>query len=285
MLYLHEHTMCRNYEGDGKPSIDLKKLIKGSLTGFQFAENKIIFLLTGKLYLTSGIYDDCLPEQYMIVIPAGMPYLVEALEDTEYIVCRVSNNLHLCEEFSLEKLFQEEDTNTRQCRPLPFSGSMQMYVQGLTHYLQDGILCSYFFNLKMKELLFILRNYYEKEQLRRFFSPLLSDDLHFSDFVIKNYREMKNVKEFAERANYSISGFEKRFKKVFHVSAYKWMKEQKAKEIIYDIHTSDKTFKEIGWEHGFASPAQFNDFCKSNFGMTPGQIRSSATTESPSGVP
>ncbi|MCD8042760.1 MAG: helix-turn-helix domain-containing protein [Tannerellaceae bacterium] len=275
MLYLSEHAGCRNYEGEQRSSIEYRKVRQGERIESQFQENKIIFLVKGEFCVNCGGYDDSFPEGHLMVIPAGTPYVVTAREDTEYIICRVCNNLHLCEEFSLEKLFHEEDTNDYECRPLPFCEAMQYYVEIVYHYLQDGIRCRWFFDVKMKELMFILRNYYTKEELKHFFSPLLSDDIYFSDFVLKNHRKVKNLKEFAELANYSISGFEKRFKKVFHVSAYKWMKEQKAKEILHDIHTSDKTFKEIGWEYGFSSPAQFNDFCKANFDMTPGQIRSS----------
>lgn len=125
--------------------------------------------MKGEFCVNCGGYDDSFPEGHLMVIPAGTPYVVTAREDTEYIICRVCNNLHLCEEFSLEKLFHEEDTNDYECRSLPFCEAMQYYVEMVYQYLQDGIRCRWFFEVKMKELMFILRNYYTKEELKHFF--------------------------------------------------------------------------------------------------------------------
>ena len=73
--------------------------------------------------------------------------------------------------------------------------------------------------------------------------------------------------------HYSLSGFQKRFKKVFGVSAYHWMKDVRSKSIYHQINSTEKSFKEISDEYGFSSPSHFNDFCKVHFGTTPGRIR------------
>ena len=73
--------------------------------------------------------------------------------------------------------------------------------------------------------------------------------------------------------NYTVSGFEKRFKRVFGVSPYKWMNNQKAKMIFQQVRTTDLTLKEISANFGFTSLSRFNDFCKTNLGKPPGDIR------------
>ncbi len=275
MLYLNEHRICRNYQEHPKPMIECREIAKGETLASKLTENKIFFILKGIIFLSYGSYQDTLSKGFFIVVPGGNDYTISVLEDTYIVICRLKNNLQLCEQYSIEKLFTGQNDQFVDCSPLQMKGPMELYVNHLIKYLEDGIRCIYLFDLKMKEFFFILRNYYTKEDLRMFFCPLLSHDFEFSDFVLKNHRKVKNVKEFAELANYSISGFEKRFKKVFRISAYKWMREQKAKEILHEIQNSRKAFKEIGWEYGFSSPAQFNDFCKSNFGMTPGKLRES----------
>jgi AraC-like DNA-binding protein len=77
--------------------------------------------------------------------------------------------------------------------------------------------------------------------------------------------------------NMTLSGIEKRFRKVFNTSGYKWMNDQKTKKIYHALCTNDHNFKELSAEFGFASEAAFNRFCKQHLGQTPGQIRKKYT--------
>jgi AraC-like DNA-binding protein len=77
----------------------------------------------------------------------------------------------------------------------------------------------------------------------------------------------------AKKVNYSISGFEKRFKRVFDMSPYQWIQAQRAQAIYHEIHCSSKTFAELGYDFGFSSPSHFSNFCKQMFKETPGRLR------------
>lgn len=134
------------------------------------------------------------------------------------------------------------------------------FLRMLNTCITDQLKCIYYFEIKIKELL-------------NFFYPLLTKDTHFSDIILRNYNKVKTVKDLADLTHYSISGFEKRFKRVFGISPYKWLKKQKAKNIYREINYSVKTFKEISLEYDFTSPSHLNNFCKTNFGDTPGNIR------------
>ncbi|MCC8095681.1 MAG: helix-turn-helix domain-containing protein [Tannerellaceae bacterium] len=272
MLYLQEHVSCRNYEQSDTPTIQYFRAARGESWKSHLNDNKIIFMIEGEVWICFDQFDEKITRGMMIVLPGGCDCRALAEKDASFMVCRLRNNLQLCEHFSLEKLYKSTTGIGEKHAPLLINAPLKVYIYSLKEYISDDIRCIYFFEIKVKELFFLLRNYYTKEELKQFFSPLLSHDFFFSDFVLKNHHKVKNVKEFAELANYSISGFEKRFKRVFNISAYKWMKEQKAKTILHEIHHTRKTFKEIGWDYGFSSPAQFSDFCKSNFGP-PGQIR------------
>lgn len=73
--------------------------------------------------------------------------------------------------------------------------------------------------------------------------------------------------------NNSTSTFRNRFKEVFGIPAYQWMKQQKIILIQQELELGTKSFKEIAYEYNFSSVQVFNDFCKTNFGKSPGEIR------------
>jgi AraC-like DNA-binding protein len=160
--------------------------------------------------------------------------------------------------------------------PLKTNKVISNYLELLLESLNDGLSCDYFHKIKQKELFYYLRAYYPKKELSAFFSPMLNGDIHFSQLVFKNYDSVKNLGELAKIANYSLSGFKKRFTKVFGMSPQRWIENEKAKKIRYEINCTHKSFKEISVEFNFSSPSHFDSFCKRVFGMSPGKLRENA---------
>jgi AraC-like DNA-binding protein len=111
------------------------------------------------------------------------------------------------------------------------------------------------------------------KDLRAFFSAILSDDLKFSLHIMREYHPALTVGDLAKKMNYSLTGFEKRFKKVFDMPPSKWMQTQRAQAIYHEINCSDKTIAELGYEFGFSSPSHFNNFCRKIFKESLGNIR------------
>lgn len=276
LLYPHEHLNCFNYEKGDRPAIDPIYLNSEEKYNIDILENKIVIIRRGLLTYSFGSHlNETLASGNMIIIPAGFRFTSKALEDSEILIFRIRTNVELCERFALEQLLQEKEENEifTEIGVLNANEVITEYVGSLVGHITSGLRCFYFYEIKIKELLFLLRGYYPKKELLHFFYPLLSNDLSFSNFIMQNYHQVRTVKELADLTNYSLSGFEKHFKKVFGVSASQWMRSQRAKIVYHDINNGNKTFKEISYHHGFTSPAHFNDFCKLHFGATPGQIR------------
>lgn len=276
LLYPHEHLSCYNYEKGDRPAIDPIYLNTEDRYNIDILENKIIILRSGLLNFSFGSHlNQTLTPGNMIIIPAGFRFTSKALADTNILIFRIRTNVELCERFALEQLLleKEDGENFDNIGVLDSNEVITEYIENLIKHITAGLRCFYFYEIKIKELFFLLRGYYVKKELLHFFYPLLSNDLTFSNFILQNYHQVRTVKELAELTNYSLSGFEKHFKKVFGISASQWMRNQRAKIVYHDINNGNKTFKEISYHHGFTSPAHFNDFCKLHFGATPGQIR------------
>jgi AraC-type DNA-binding domain-containing proteins len=146
-------------------------------------------------------------------------------------------------------------------------------VQGLLKFLENGLRCNYIYEIKIREFLFILKVCYSEGELRDFFSDILSIDMKFVSLVLGKYRDYSTVKELAYELNYSIKVFSKKFKDVFGMTVYQWMKEKKSREIIQDIVFSNKAFKQIAYEHNFNSQQHLNNYCRSVFGNCPKVLR------------
>lgn len=275
LLYKQEHLTCYNYEKGNRPTIEKVSIKKEQSWNLFSIDSKVIFMLKGTLNFSFGdIIDECITENKMMLVPAGSQLQCQAIKDCTFIVIRLHNTKQLCDCFSLDLLLREDNKGIRPgIHFLNINERVESYLSFLDTCMSDGLKCTYYFELKSKEFYFLLRAYYSKKDLLGFFYPLISHDISFSEYVIKNHYKAKTVQELADLMHYSLSGFQKRFKKVFGVSAYHWMKEERSKLIYHEINGTNKSFKEISDEYGFSSPSHFNDFCKSNFGSTPGIIR------------
>lgn len=274
LLYVEEHLGCFHYSKENA-LIKVKKIKKGETFDYRSSENCIIFLLKGRISFSFGINDEKLLEKGQFMIhPARTNILNHVLEDGVIVTMRLLTNLSFCDHFTFEDFYDESnEDNKPDLNYLEMNVILKDFLNSLARYWNDGLRCTYFLELKVREFLYILRAYYPKEQLKIFFKPILNKDFQFSEQVFQHYQQAKSAKELAEMMNYSFSGFHKRFKRVFGVSVNKWMQHEMARNIYHEIKCSTKTFGEIGFEFGFTSPSHFNDFCKRIFHETPGTIR------------
>lgn len=275
LLYPQEHLSCFNYNMGEESLMVVKSYKKGDSDGETPAKNSIIFVLEGEISFSFGEYVDVLASKGEIFVhPAHLTCTFLAKEDTTLLLFRLSMDLSFCDHFSFEMLLREKaKIKDEGVYFLEINEEVYSFLHGMKKYLNDGLRCTYFLELKIKEFLYVLRAYYPKEQLKAFFYPILNHDLEFSTFVYQMYQQVNTVKELADILQYSLSGFEKRFKKVFGIPANQWMQNQKAKNIYHDINCSTKSFTKLSSEYGFSSPSHFGEFCKKNFNDTPGNIR------------
>lgn len=282
ILYLNEHTSCFNYSCNEHAKIIIQALKKGDEWEPRPHENLLIFVNEGQVIVSYNKRKKTnVSKKKVILATANTPMQVIAKKDSKITTIRIPSNIQFCDRYSLERLFTEEEGDKEpDTYFMDINKEVNDFLVTLESYMNSGLQCTLFFDIKIKELFFILRGLYTKEELYKFFYPILSSDMVFSQFIQRNYHKVKTVTELAELSNYSLSGFIKKFKKVFGRSAYQWMKEQKAKVIYHEINDKTKTLKQITLEYGFSSPAHLNEFCKAYFNDTPGNIRKTKTKAS-----
>lgn len=274
LLYPQEHFSCFNYEKGQNAQLEILKRPAGSSFERNLVDTELVFLISGRFRLSYGkLMNEEIGAGKIMLFPPGSHVVADIVEDVHFIICRLRDVVQLCECMSLERLHNEAGDLPEGFYMLDSNDRMDKYIELFVECVEDGLRCTYYLATKMKELFFMLRAYYTKEQLAGFFRPMLGKDAQFMNLMYRSYRHVKTVQELADIANYSLSGFKKQFQKVFGTSASEWMSAQKATRVFQDLNNSPLSIKQLAERHGFSSVAAFSTFCQHKFGMPPGKLR------------
>ncbi|MDH6535194.1 AraC family transcriptional regulator [Parabacteroides sp. 52] len=277
ILYIHEHQACFNYKQEANHFIQVKHCPPGTEWINTVQTTEVLIILEGNMHISFDfVLNKELKTGDMLLLAPGTQFKAETEKGGSVLVLYVPESVGLCNCFSLKQLKtlavdKQDKPVVLQTKPI-----LQTFLQGLMFNLQGGLRCAGYMKLKSEEFLILLQSYYTKDELVAFFYPVLHESSSFTDFILKNYRQVKKVNEFAQLYACSLSNFDKKFKKAFGISAYKWMKGKKMELIYHEINTTNKPFGQIAEEQGFLSLSQFTDFCKKNLGNSPGKIRRGA---------
>jgi len=259
---------------EGNPAVELINLPGGNKMQILSELNQIVFISNGVLTVSySAISDKKVKDGESILMPMHSPYIFTALTDATVLVMKLNNNVNFHDYFPSDLLSKEDKIDEKNIGFLKPCQRMIEFSNTVKNHLDDGINNVRFFDLKIEEFLFLIRLYCDKKQISNFFAAIYNSDFIFSNAILRNFDKAKTVKDLAILFDYSLSGFEKKFKRVFNQSPYQWMQMQRAKRILHEINYSPKTFTKIAAEYGFSSPAHFNDFCRLFFASTPGKLR------------
>ncbi len=262
-----------------KMFIEKRIITRGEICDIIYQQNCILFINTGSLSLSySNILDKEIVAGHMITLSSGRLYSISS-ED----MCIVTL-FFLSSDTALSKLFSEDNFLDKKYLQsegtlLKFDQRLNQFITDLYNDVQNGIDSLDFLSAKTVELYYLLQARYGKDELCQFFMPIFTSDQTFSTFILVNYQKVKTIKELASLSCYSVSGFEKRFKRVFGVAASHWMKEQKANDLLREMRSGNKPLKQIMLEYGFFSASHFNNFCKTRLGYTPGRLIRSKSTQ------
>jgi AraC-like DNA-binding protein len=208
----------------------------------------------------------------MFMIQFDNSYEITMLEQTSLTICHVPVEVWYLEQKRINELIRNDECALGKFFKLPIKKIVLRYLSLLDCYVKDGFYSTEFFELKRQEFILLLFFYYSKDDLARFLQGVLLGDILFKKFVINNYLDAGNVQELAKLANYSTSGFIKKFQKYFKESPYQWMQKQKAKQILIDMNQGVKSLQEIASEYKFSSYQHFSMFCKAQLGFPPTKI-------------
>lgn len=275
IFYAEEHLSCINYQKCAGSAIDLVDIEAGDVWQNTSKFNQIIFILEGAVNYTTNTHSNVKNvSNKALLFLANSQVDIRSEKGAKMIVVRIAGITKLCDAYALNKLLHTEKYDPKKkTSSLEINNVLENFLTTLHRFISDGIRCVSYYEIKIKEMFLIFRTYYPKPDMLHFLYPLLTNDMSFSEYIMSNYTRVRTVGELAELTNYSLSGFQKKFKKVFNMPAHQWLTEQRTKAIFQDINNPEIPLKEICSKYQFSSISYFNDYCKLQFGKTPGQLR------------
>ncbi|MFC4673800.1 helix-turn-helix domain-containing protein [Dysgonomonas termitidis] len=242
---------------------------------FIAGEHNILFVTSGSLICSlQGYIDEDIGSGRMVFISMGSRCCISTTEGVSLICLKPGDILNL---YNYPFYSQRQKSNNKKSENklsvLQFTPLITAYVDYLKWFLQSGFNDPLYFGIKTRELFQLMSISYSLAERTFFFQALISSDKKFSDLIYKNYRQASSIRELATMSCYSLSGFEKRFLKVFGVSASRWIALRRADDIYHEITKTQKSIKQISFDYGFSSVSHFHKFCKTKLGLSPGYIR------------
>ena len=230
----------------------------------------IIFIIKGSLSLkVNGVEKYTVLSREMFMAQIDSSYEMTMLEQTRLLICHAPMDVWYTEQKWIDDLFPDDKSISEEFLKLHVKKIIHNFLSLMVLYLEEGINYQSFHEIKRQELLFLFFLYYKKNELAQFLQCILSKDIQFKKIVVANYQNAENVQALAKLANYSTSGFIKKFQKCFNDSPYRWMQRQKAKHISAEILNGVKSLQEIANEYKFSSYQHFSLFCKTQLGAPP----------------
>ncbi len=237
-------------------------------------ELRIGILMEGTLGIHLGCNGaETVNRRQMFFLPAGCPAKIQAVTDSRFLVLRFQEDLRLCHTLNLEKLVRYSRNVERPFNPLAVKKCVEIYLDGLLPFLDSGLRCGSYLQIKVHELLFYLRGYYTKEELAAFFFPILDEDHIFQEKVYEQMRTNIKVHELAENIGICYGKLNKRFAQVFGVPPKEYIDTYKKEHLIHELKCGSKPLKTLPSYYGFSSFSAFARFCVTNFGARPTEIR------------
>jgi AraC-like DNA-binding protein len=273
VFYLDEHRSCGSYISDYHIGFKNCQIKQGE---FIVPANKeyhcLFFLINGQvdLFYESQTYH--LRKDTIWLIPMSSDYKICANTDTVLILSYFDKPVDLCEELALESLsvLLEQKSNTFT---LKINKPLKSFLSTMIFYINEGISCKHFHEIKQKELFYLMRYFYTKTDIAGLFAPIISKNLDFKNKVLANYLNVSSVKELAQICNCSLSSFNRIFKKNFNENPYFWLQNQRIKYITGRLSDKNIPLGQIVDEFRFSSPSHFTIFCKKHLNLTPSQFR------------
>ncbi len=246
-----------------------------SIKNHTAASHIILFCLEGSMYVSCNEYVMTITKDQMIFIPKTSFVKYRTNENTQYIVISFENFADVCTKMYFSKLVNEKKYINYSMHPFPVNIHMKTFLEQIKLYSQlSNKSCTYISTLKIQEMFYILRTYYNKEDVADFLYPLIGSSFDFRNKVINNYKQINTVKEMAELLNTPLVTFKRQFTEEFGETPFNWLQSKRIGMVKYLLADTDIPLKSIILEMNFSSMPHFIRFCKKYLGNTPGEIRS-----------
>lgn len=237
------------------------------------SSNLILFILRGNMLINSEEYPGMILQPEHAVLQAiGSKVELLAITDVDCIEFRFNDVPTLCRPNFREIV--DVSINPITYTPLPFNEKLHRLIDDLADYLSEPTPpCHAYLDMKSKELIYVMSNYYPQHIISTFFYPISIYTESFQYFVMKHYAKVRTTEEFAHLGGYTTTTFRRLFKNLYGMPVYVWILNKRRESVLHDLLKSDDRIGVISERYGFDNLSHFSHFCKDSFGDTPRNLR------------
>ena len=274
LLHIEEHLSCRNFMTTIEAGFKLIEFTEGTEFGEDNTnKNYLLFFLKGDFTMNYNQFQNkSFQEGDMILIPRSSSFKGIAQGGATLLSMFFDALENSCDKLELQLLSDVCKKIEYNFEPIKIHYPLTPFLEVLTYCISNGMNCSHLHKLMHREFLFLLRGFYEKEEIATLFYPIIGKRVEFKDFVMNNYTKVNNIEQFISLSNLGRSCFFARFTEVFGMTAKQWMLKQRNQLILKKLTEPGICIKDVIDELGFESQGYFGRYCKQHFGCTPKQL-------------
>lgn len=274
LLYIEEHLSCQNYMTTIETGFKYIEFDKN--TEFEeddTSKNYLLFFLKGDFTITCNRFHNRLFHTgEMILIPRSSR--LKGIGETGSSLLSMFFDMPEgnCDKLILQSLSEICDNIKYDFAPIKIHYPLTPFLEVLTYCIKNGMNCAHLHSLMQREFFFLLRGFYEKQEIAALFHPIIGKEMDFKDFVMRNHTKVDNIEQLISLSNLGRSRFFSKFNEVFGMTAKQWMLKQRNQRILEKMTEPGVCIKDVIEELGFDSQGNFNRHCKRHFGCTPKQL-------------
>lgn len=274
LLYVEEHLSCRNYLGQVEAGFKYIELEQELFIRKECAcWNYLLLFLDGKFVISQDQFSKRkFNAGTMVLLPKMSAFSGWGSSGGKLVALSFDTPPGSCDMFVLQSLSSICETIKYDFQATEIRYPVTPYLEVLTFCLKNGMSCGHLHELMAKELFFLIRGFYTKEEIATLFYPIIGQDFHFKQMIIENYQKVDSVEALIDVSNMGRSSFFTKFKNVFGITAKQWIVKQRDRKILDEVMRPNVTVKELMVKFMFDSQTQFTQYCKLHFGYTPKQL-------------
>lgn len=274
LLYVQEHLSCRHYVSDYRCSFRYREDSAGTVLTYENEPlHMFVFVLHGKMKIDCNEFRGMRYNAGQVAfIPKRAAVRCEVTEDSGAIFFMMDTVRNVCDKFNLHSYWPLCREITYDFEPVDIRPQLQTFLETMRYYLNEGINCEHYHEIKQQELFLVLRWFYPRKELAKLLYPIIGNSLDFKALVLENYLRVENVAQLAELSHMGRSKFDTVFKEEFGMPARQWMLRQIAKHVKHHLSEPGVTISDVMLKFNFNSPTHFTRFCKQQFDCTPTEL-------------
>ena len=112
-----------------------------------------------------------------------------------------------CDKLILQSLSDLCDNIEYDFSPIRIHYPLTPFLEVLTHCIKNGMNCAHLHTLMQREFFFLLRGFYEKQEIATLLHPIIGKEMDFKDFVMRNHTKVDNIEQLISLSNLGRTPF------------------------------------------------------------------------------